>query len=216
MRKYTLLLFTILLAIPVFAQTKQYGNDPAAENIVRAAVDNLSKNTYSSRFSLEYYIDSEEKTESQMGAVDMKGRFFRIQFRDTEIKFNGKTQWNYVASDNEVTITQPSQADLNESNPMSMIQSTLTATRLISNDKRVVSGCYVIHCIPNEPKKVEYFKITLYIDTKTNLPRKIILHQRNGDKITMSFLDLHKVQYNAKLFVFNKAEYPNVTMNDLR
>ncbi len=216
MRKYILLTFFTLIAVSAIAQTKQFGNDPAAENVVRAAVANLSKNTYSSRFSLEYYIDVDEKTETQMGAVDMKGRFFRIEFRDTEIKFNGKTQWNYVASDNEVTVTQPSQADLRESNPMSMIELTLTTTRLVSNEKFQVGGCYVVHCIPNEPKKVEYIKITLYIDNKTYLPRKIILRQRNGDRITMSFLDLHKVNYNPKLFVFNKTEYPNVTVNDLR
>lgn len=216
-----ILLFIILLLAPRVAlvasgQTKAYGNEAEAERMVRQAVANLKKNAYAARFTIDYYSAQDEKTDSKVGKVDLKGRAFHLELYDTEIKFNGKTQWTYIASDNEVTVTQPSQADLKESNPMSLIDATLQDNRIVFNEKRKSAGCRMINCFPHEPKKVEYFKIILYIDELNQLPRKIIIHQRNGDRITMSFLDLHKINFVPSNYVFNKAEYPNVTVNDLR
>lgn len=206
----------LLLSMSTFAQTKEYGNEADAEKIVRNAVTLLKKNAYSSRFELNYYIASTENNDIKIGKVDLKGRFFRIELLDTEIKFNGKTQWTYVASDNEVTITQPLQSDLQESNPMAMIEGMLSTNRIANNEKKVIGGCRVINFFPNNPKKAEYFKIVLYVTEQTGLPKKIVIYQRNGDKITMTFLDLHKVQYQSSNFVFKTSEYPNVTINDLR
>lgn len=206
----------MLFAIASYAQTKEYGNEADAEKLVRTAVNKLKKNAHSSRFELNYYIASQERNEVKIGKVDLKGRLFRIELLDTEIKFNGKTQWTYVASDNEVTITQPSNADLQESNPMSMIEGMLVTNRIVNNEKKVVGGCRVINFYPHDPKKVEYFKIVLYIVEETELPKKIVIYQRNGDKITMTFLDLRQVQYNQSNFVFKTSEYPNVNINDLR
>lgn len=212
------LFFILLLSLNniASAQTKKYGNDKDAEFVVRTVVSNLSKNAYSSRFNLEYFNAADSSTVSKIGNVDLKGRLFHIEIEDTEIKFDGKTQWNYVASDNEVTITQPSESDLRESNPMSMIEATLKSNRIVFNEKKQINGYYVVLCYPNSPKSVEYFKITLYINVKTLLPKKIVINQRNSDKISMSFLDLRTTKYVPKLFIFNKAEYPNVNINDLR
>ncbi len=215
MKRNILFLFLILPFVAI-AQTKEYGNDPDAEKLVRTAVAKLKKSAYSSRFELNYYSASEEKNDVKIGKVDLKGRLFRIELLDTEIKFNGKTQWTYVALDNEVTITQPSQSDLQESNPMSMIEAMLVTNRIVNNEKKTIAGCRVINCFPNSPKKVEYFKIVLYIVEETGLPKKIVIHQRNGDRITMTFLDLHSISYSPSTFVFNTSEYPNVHINDLR
>lgn len=199
-----------------FAQTKIYGNEKDAENLLKQTVENLKKSAYNSKFTLDYYISAEERTDSKIGSMDIKGRFFRVELYDTEIKFNGKTQWTYVASDNEVTITQPSQSDLNETNPMAMIEAMMTANRIVNSEKKESKGFRIINLYPHNPKKVDYFKIVLYINAETKLPKMIVINQRNGDKISMSFLDLHKVSYNSSNFVFKTSEYPNVTVNDLR
>lgn len=206
----------LLFSLATFAQTKEYGNEKEAEKLVHNAVTLLKKNAYSSRFELDYYMASADKNDVKIGNVDLKGRLFRIELLDTEIKFNGKTQWTYVASDNEVTITQPSLSDLQESNPMSMIEAMMLSNRISFNEKKVAGGCYVINMFPNTPKKVEYFKIVLHIAQQTGLPKKIVIYQRNGDKISMNFLDLRQVQYQPSRFVFKTSEYPNVSINDLR
>lgn len=216
--KKILLLLTLVLAAEVMAsaQTKAYGNEPEAERMVRQAIANLKKSAYASRFTIDYYSEVDKSTDSKVGKVDLKGSAFHLELYDTEIRFNGKTQWTYVAADNEVTITQPSKADLKESNPMSLIDATLEDNRVAFSEKRRQAGSRIINCFPYEPKKVEYFKIVLYIDELNQLPRKIIIHQRNGDRVTMSFLDLHKISFVPSNYVFNKAEYPKVTVNDLR
>ncbi|MCQ2343922.1 MAG: outer membrane lipoprotein carrier protein LolA [Paludibacteraceae bacterium] len=206
----------LLLSVSAKCQTKVYGNEKDAELLLRQTVATLKKNAFQAKFTLDYYIANEERTDSKIGSIDIKGRFFRVELLDTEIKFNGKTQWTYVAADNEVTITEPSQSDLNETNPMAMIESMMDNNRIVNAEQKQVKKFRVINLYPNNPKKVEYFKIVLYINPETKLPKKIVINQRNGDKISMSFLDLHKVAYNPSRFVFKISEYPNVTVNDLR
>ena len=206
----------LLLAMSATAQTKKYGNEKDAETLLLQTISTLKKNAFQSKFTLDYYISAEERTDSKIGSMNLKGRLFRVELLDTEIKFNGKTQWTYVAADNEVTITQPSQSDLSETNPMAMIESMMGSNRIVNAEKSQVRGFRVINLYPHNPKKVEYFKIIIYINPETKLPKKIVINQRNGDRISMSFLDLHKVSYNASNFIFKVSEYPNVNVNDLR
>lgn len=212
----SLLMFFVFSASATKAQTKKYGNEKDAETLLRQTVTTLRKNAFQSKFILDYYISAEERTDSKIGSMNLKGRLFRVELLDTEIKFNGKTQWTYVAADNEVTITQPSQSDLSETNPMAMIESMMGTNRIVNAEKSQVRGFRAIVLYPNDPKKVEYFKIVIFINPETKLPKKIVINQRNGDKISMSFLDLHKVNYNSSDFFFKVSEYPNVNVNDLR
>lgn len=213
---YILLFLLAGLTVSANGQTKKYGNEKDAETLLIQTVSILKKNAFHSKFTLDYFTSNDERTDSKIGNMDIKGRFFRVELLDTEIKYNGRNQWTYVASDNEVTITQPSQSDLNETNPMAMIESMIKVNRIVNAEKKQVKGCRVINLYPNNPKQVEYFKIVLYINVETKLPKKIVINQRNGDIITMSFLDLHKVSYNPANFFFKVSEYPNVTVNDLR
>ncbi|MEE1091036.1 MAG: outer membrane lipoprotein carrier protein LolA [Paludibacteraceae bacterium] len=203
MKKIIFILFAILPLI-MFAQ-----NDKEAERRVKTVVSELKQSVYEGRFTLLYYNAQAETTDKQLGDLTIKGDKFRMTLGANETKFDGRTQWVFVSEYNEVSITEPKKEELREINPLAMIE------YYVSKDKISQSDDGAINFYPTNPKESEYFRIELRLN-KTNLPSRLVIHQKNGDKITLIFDTLNKTKVNDDCFVFDVVKYPNVEVNDLR
>ena len=126
-----------------------------------------------------------------------------------ETKFDGRTQWVFVSEYNEVSITEPTKEELREINPLAMIE------YYVSKDKISQGEDGAINFYPTDPKESEYFRIELRLN-KSNLPTRLVIHQKNGDKITLVWDSLNKTKVDDEYFAFDVAKYPNVEVNDLR
>jgi hypothetical protein len=203
MKKIIFILFAILPLI-MFAQ-----NDKEAERRVKTVVSELKQSVYEGRFTLLYYNAQAETTDKQLGDLTIKGDKFRMTLGANETKFDGRTQWVFVSEYNEVSITEPTKEELQEINPLAMIE------YYVSKDKISQSDDGAINFYPTNPKESEYFRIELRLN-KTNLPSRLVIHQKNGDKITLIFDSLNKTKVSDDCFVFDVVKYPNVEVNDLR
>ena len=203
MKKIIFILFAILPLI-MFAQ-----NDKEAERRVKTVVSELKQSAYEGRFTLLYYNAHAETTDKQLGDLTIKGDKFRMTLGANETKFDGRTQWVFVSEYNEVSITEPTKEELREINPLAMIE------YYVAKDKISQSDDGAINFYPTNPKESEYFRIELRLN-KTNLPSRLVIHQKNGDKITLIFDTLNKTKVNDDCFVFDVVKYPNVEVNDLR
>lgn len=203
MKKIIFILFAILPLI-MFAQ-----NDKEAERRVKTVVSELKQSVYEGRFTLLYYNAQAETTDKQLGDLTIKGDKFRMTLGANETKFDGRTQWVFVSEYNEVSITEPTKEELQEINPLAMIE------YYVSKDKISQSDDGAINFYPTNPKESEYFRIELRLN-KTNLPSRLVIHQKNGDKITLIFDNLNKTKVSDDCFVFDVVKYPNVEVNDLR
>lgn len=203
MKKIVLILFVILPLI-MFAQ-----NDKEAERRVKTVVSELKQSVYEGRFTLLYYNAQAETTDKQLGDLTIKGDKFRMTLGANETKFDGRTQWVFVSEYNEVSITEPTKEELREINPLAMIE------YYVAKDKISQSDDGAINFYPTNPKESEYFRIELRLN-KTNLPSRLVIHQKNGDKITLIFDSLNKTKVSDDCFVFDVVKYPNVEVNDLR
>jgi hypothetical protein len=203
MKKIIFILFAILPLI-MFAQ-----NDKEAERRVKTVVSELKQSVYEGRFTLLYYNAQAETTDKQLGDLTIKGDKFRMTLGANETKFDGRTQWVFVSEYNEVSITEPTKEELREINPLAMIE------YYVSKDKISQSDDGAINFYPTNPKESEYFRIELRLN-KTNLPSRLVIHQKNGDKITLIFDSLNKTKVSDDCFVFDVVKYPNVEVNDLR
>ena len=203
MKKIIFILFAILPLI-MFAQ-----NDKEAERRVKTVVSELKQSAYEGRFTLLYYNAHAETTDKQLGDLTIKGDKFRMTLGANETKFDGRTQWVFVSEYNEVSITEPTKEELREINPLAMIE------YYVAKDKISQSDDGAINFYPTNPKESEYFRIELRLN-KTNLPSRLVIHQKNGDKITLVFDSLNKTKVSDDCFVFDVVKYPNVEVNDLR
>lgn len=207
MKKIIILLLCIVhfaLCIDLVAQ-----NDKEAERRVKAVVSELKQSVYEGRFTLLYYNAQSETTNKESGNLTIKGNKFRITLGANETKFDGKTQWVFVSEYNEVSITEPTEEELREINPLAMIEYYVTKEKISQGEDGA------INFYPTEPKGSEYFRIELRLN-KANLPTRLVIHQKNGDKITLVWDSLNKTKVGDEYFAFDVAKYPNVEVNDLR
>ncbi len=203
MKKIIFILFAVLPLV-LFAQ-----NDREAERRVKAVVSELKQSVYEGRFTLLYYNAQSETTDKQSGDLTIKGNKFRMTLGANETKFDGSTQWVFVSEYNEVSITEPTKEELREINPLAMIE------YYVAKDKISQGEDGAINFYPTDPKSSEYFRIELRLD-KANLPTRLVVYQKNGDKITLVWDSLNKTKVSDDYFVFEVAKYPNVEVNDLR
>ena len=203
MKKIIFILFAVLPFV-LFAQ-----NDREAERRVKAVVSELKQSAYDGRFTLLYYNAQSETTDKQSGDLTIKGNKFRMTLGANETKFDGRTQWMFVSEYNEVSITEPTKEELREINPLAMIE------YYVAKDKISQGEDGAINFYPTDPKESEYFRIELRLN-KANLPTRLVIYQKNGDKITLVWDSLNKTKVNDDYFVLDVAKYPNVEVNDLR
>ena len=203
MKKILFILFAVLPFV-LFAQ-----NDREAERRVKAVVSELKQSVYEGRFTLLYYNAQSETTDKQSGDLTIKGNKFRMTLGSNETKFDGRTQWVFVSEYNEVSITEPTKEELREINPLAMIE------YYVAKDKISQGEDGAINFYPTDPKSSEYFRIELRLN-KANLPARLVIHQKNGDKITLVWDSLNKTKVGDEYFAFDVAKYPNVEVNDLR
>ena len=203
MKKILFILFAVL-PFMLFAQ-----NDREAERRVKAVVSELKQSVYEGRFTFLYYNAQSETTDKQSGDLTIKGNKFRMTLGANETKFDGKTQWVFVSEFNEVSITEPTTDELKEINPLVMIEHYVEKDRISEGEDGA------INFYPTDPKSSEYFRIELRLN-KSNLPTRLVIHQKNGDKITLVWDSLNKTKVDDEYFAFDVAKYPNVEVNDLR
>ena len=202
MKKTLFILLVAFLPLYIFAQNN-------AERRVKAALSELKHSAYEGKFSLMYYNEMSDITDKQSGEITLMGNKFCIVLGGNETKFDGKTQWVFVSEYNEVSITEPTVDELNEISPLAMIE------HYVAKDKISEGKDGEINFYPTQPKESEYFRIELRLN-KSNLPTRLVIHQKNGDKITLVWDSLNKTKVSSDYFVFDVRKYPNVEVNDLR
>ena len=203
--KKLLLLFTFCL-FPIFL------NAQTANNILDKVTSSFKKiKCLKSRYSLK--LTENGKSSSHIGCIIIQGNKYVNYINGTTIWFNGKTMWTLVEENEEVTITEPSSSEINNSNPYHFINSYKTEfnSQLINSS----GNAYIIQLTPKQSNN-EFKKMVVNVSKGTYQPVKLALYT-NKSTISIDIQTYESIRpYNSKTFSFNKRKYPNVEINDLR
>ncbi|HZK68119.1 MAG TPA: outer membrane lipoprotein carrier protein LolA [Paludibacter sp.] len=209
------IIYSIALLFFCF-QTAVAQTDAKADKIVSDLLAEARGNAIKTNFKLAISEKSNSQTQVSMGTFTIKGNKFVLEMVDMKVYFDGKTQWAYVAKNNEVSITEPSEKELSETNPMAIL-SGFKAKSIIRFSSKVKSAQN--YCIEMTPKvkSQDIAKIEVQIAKSNGNLYSIKLINKNG---SASLLSLTNFQKNVKvadaIFVFNSAKYKGVEVNDLR
>jgi outer membrane lipoprotein carrier protein len=218
-------LFTLFaLAGMVFTTNAQTAknptqNDPAAKKILDG-VSSKFKSLKSPQASFTYRVENAQgkALSTKKGLVTMKGNKYKVSMDGMEIFSDGKTNWNYDKSTNEVTI------NTTDNNASAMTPQKLLTNfydkdfyyKLNGEKKEGGKSLLEIELTPTD-KTRPFHKVYLMIDKVANSIYSAKFLEKSGGRYSYIITALKpSVTASDDTFVFNKAKYPGVEVVDLR
>lgn len=218
--KYILLLVFACIAPICSGQENTMIQDPAAEKVLdRVALKFKALQSIQSDFELTIQDRMENTKNASSGHVIMKQKKYKLDSQGTTVFFDGITMWTYVTASNEVTITQPKNAQMDYfSNPLGIFSSYKNDFKYKYVKETTWNGvtCHMIDMFPknlNQP----YSRIKVYINTLTDMPEVISSIGKDGIDYTVS-LKNSVINENVPdaTFTFDATKYHKPEVIDMR
>jgi outer membrane lipoprotein-sorting protein len=144
------------------------------------------------------------------GTISIKGNKFVANTPQAKMWYDGKTQWTYMTSTEEVNVSTPTEAQQQTMNPYRFIN--LYNMGYAMTKKEVKNG-YEVYLKATNPKRT----ITeMYITVNNQfVPTNVKMKTAKG-WTNINISNFRKVSLPDKAFRFNAKDYPKAEVIDLR
>ena len=144
------------------------------------------------------------------GSIIIKGNKFKAITPETTIWFDGKTQWAYMKSTNEVNVSTPSEAKRLSMNPYAFITMYKNGYHM---SMKTTAAAYIVHLQAIHPaRSMQEFYVTI---SKTFYPQQIKMLQ--GKKwVTINISSFSAASHPNSYFRFRHSDAPSAEVVDLR
>ncbi len=147
------------------------------------------------------------------GSIKLQGSKFVLNMGGLVTWFDGKTMWQYNKKNEEVSVTEPSAADLAKINPYSFLSFYKKGYKA-SMGKSTASDYQVTLAGSGAGR---YKKVVLAVSKKTSYPSSITLTTESGHTVSIVCKSVHKNQkFSASTFRYDKKKFPKAEIVDLR
>jgi outer membrane lipoprotein-sorting protein len=203
-----------LALIVVSFQCLTAQSNSQAEKIVSDLLASAKSSAIKTNFKL--IAGDSKNVQTITGTFTLKDSKFMLEIEGMKVWFDGKTQWAFNQQSNEVTITEPTEKELSETNPMAILSGFKSKCKIIFSSK---TKSTINHCIEMTPKtkSKDIIRIELQVNKATGNIVSIKLINNNGNN---SMLSLDNFQKGLKVpdntFIFSSTKYKGVSINDLR
>ncbi|MGM9709611.1 MAG: LolA-like putative outer membrane lipoprotein chaperone [Prevotella sp.] len=198
-------LISLILAMFCISATAQNA-DQAKKILDKTAAVVGNKNGASASFKM-----SSEKIGTATGTIAIKGRKFQAVTPKAIVWFDGKTQWSYLKSTNEVNITTPTEAKRMKMNPYTFITMYKTGYNM---GVKTSGSNYVVHLTAqNKQRSVQELYVT--VNKTTYTPVQVRMKEGNT-WTTINISNFKAAKLPDSTFTFNAKDYPTAEVIDLR
>ena len=209
--KINSLLFTVwmlFLTIPMVAQ------QPDARDILDRAADAFRRE---GGVKITFSVRAPEGNTN--GSIRLKGDKFLLETEGVTTWFDGRTQWSYLASSDEVNVSEPTPEELQSINPYSWLSLYKQDYKLKVAKTGNASDDTAYKVVMNATKRSQDMQcIILYIEKGSFRPLKLSMVQRGRKDVALVFINSYQTgkNYDDSLFVFDRKAYPTAELVDLR
>lgn len=164
-----------------------------------------SKAGATARFSI-----SGSKIKSE-GSISLKGNKFYASTPQAAIWFNGKTQWSYMKSSNEVNISTPNEAKQAQMNPYKFLTLYRNGYQLsIQRTKK----SYLVHLMAQDKKQgIQELYITI---NRTSYKPSLVKFRQGASWTSIIVSQVSTKKLADSIFEFPSKDYPKAEIIDLR
>lgn len=150
---------------------------------------------------------------SSTGYIKLQGQRFVVNLGGTITWFDGKTMWSYVKKNEEVNVTTPSADEVARMNPYAF----LTFYKKGYVAKMGGSTAKEHEVVLTGSGATAYQKVVVRVNKSSHEPTYIQMLSAKGNETTIRCNSFVKNQkYTDATFRFNKKNYPNAEVVDLR
>jgi outer membrane lipoprotein-sorting protein len=154
---------------------------------------------------------SSAKIGSVKGSISIKGNMFHASTPKAIVWYNGKTQWSYMQSTNEVNVSTPTEAQKMKMNPYTFLTMyktgyTLSVTKLGAN--------YSVRMVAQD-KSRSVQEVYLTINSSTYIPSAVKMREAQG-WTTINISNFKSANLANSTFTFNAKDFPSAEVIDLR
>ncbi|MBO5796450.1 MAG: hypothetical protein J6R28_07370 [Bacteroides sp.] len=206
MKRLLQLIIACLMALPLMAQ------QPTAKALLDDASANLRANE-GIRAALTIVTDEGEVK----ATICMKGNKFVLETPGMKTWFDGTTQWTYLEVNEEVNVSTPTAAELQQINPYALMESYRTGYDLTLTANHQAKSFYEI-TLKAQTSQQPVERVVLLLNKKTLHPIRIKAKQQGAPGMAEVIVTEYKTKqpYTNDFFQFNPAEYPQAEVIDLR
>jgi len=192
------MLVAALLATSSFAQSAKSVLDKAAATVTAAS-------GVRANFSMT------TTTGGTNGTIAIKGKKFYATTPQAKVWFDGKTQWTYLKNNDEVNVSNPTEAQLQAINPYNFIN---LYKRGYTYTMNTAGTDYVIHLTANSGER-KIKELFISVNKKNYQPTQVKMLQ--GKKwTTFNITNIKKENIADSQFRFNSKDFPKAEIIDLR
>ncbi|MBO6030589.1 MAG: outer-membrane lipoprotein carrier protein LolA [Prevotella sp.] len=199
MKKYVAMIALLLMCAGVQAESAKRILDKAAATVSNPGGVKAHFQMISKQFG------------STNGEIAVKGNKFHATTPDATIWFDGKTQWTYMKGNDEVNISNPTEAQLQAINPYNFINIYKKGFKLSAKE---VNNSYEVHLVPSK-KEQKIQEMYIIVDKSSYHPTHVKMKQKDKWS-TIIISDLKTATLNDDLFQFNSKDFPKAEIIDLR
>jgi outer membrane lipoprotein-sorting protein len=148
---------------------------------------------------------------STSGTIAIKGKKFYATTPQAKVWFDGKTQWTYLKNNDEVNVSNPTEAQLQAINPYNFIH---LYKRGYTYTMNTAGNDYVIHLMASSvDRKIK--ELFISVNKKNYQPKQVKMLQ--GKKwTTFDINSIKKESIPDSQFRFNAKDFPKAEVIDLR
>ncbi|MDR0370842.1 MAG: outer membrane lipoprotein carrier protein LolA [Prevotellaceae bacterium] len=207
----------IALCCAVLSHDKVGAQTESADKLLGQVINSIEKSVVASDFTLKIKDASTGETYETTGNFLLKGDKFALKTTETEVFFDGKTQWVYFPQIEEVSINEPTKDELNETNPLAILLACKSRCTVKHSAQKAPDA--LSYYIELHPKKADdHLKsIRLLLDKNSKALKSVSIIEKNGNTTFLKLTNYsQKTTAPDSIFKFDKRNYPGVGINDLR
>ncbi|HRZ98603.1 MAG TPA: outer membrane lipoprotein carrier protein LolA [Paludibacter sp.] len=204
-----------ILALIISISSIQAQKAADAEKLITNFLTNAKTNAIKTNFKLTVTEKNAVNLQSSSGSFTMKGNKFVLEMDQLKAWYDGKTQWSYMVDNNEVSITEPTDKELGETNPMALL-SNYKAKFGIRFSKTKSAQNHIIEMIP-KVKNDDFSKVEVSLNKANGNLSSIKISDKKGKTTNLIVTNFQKgIRVADNIFTFDKSKYKGVLINDLR
>ena len=188
-----------------------WGQENEARDVMRRTVDAFRR---AGGIRATFLVHSSEGNTS--GTIQLKGEKFVLEAGGMTTWFDGRTQWTYLSSSDEVNISEPTPAELQTLNPYAWLSlyDQGYALQLLAGG---TSNVYQVQMTATS-SETPIEKLLVWIKKDTLLPSRVSLTLAGSFEPTVITIRDCRVKqdYADSFFTFDRRAYPTAEIIDLR